>query len=102
MRVLHIVARASPPNAPLARCLTSLNPDDTLLLMEDAAEAARRGHPDAAQLEALPAGVAVRVLQQPVDEARRSGSELIPRAEWVDFAGFVDLTVVCDTSVSWR
>ncbi|RYU63150.1 hypothetical protein EWI61_01435 [Methylolobus aquaticus] len=101
MRVLHIVAQASQVDPPLARCLASLNCGDALLLIDGAADVARRGHADAARLEALPADVAVCVLVGSASAAGQTGSELIPRATLVDFAGFVDLTVVCDTSVTW-
>ncbi len=102
MAVLHLVNHTPHGNPSLARCLASMADGDGLLLIEDAVYAALDGVLSPEHVRGLAsANGKCFVLKSDLEARALSGRRLAEGFEGVDFAGFVDLVVGYDTSVSW-
>jgi tRNA 2-thiouridine synthesizing protein B len=95
MPVLHTLNQ-SPSGDALPSCLRCLGPGDKLLLLEDAVYAAC--DPYIATLR--DAGVDCYVLEADAD-ARGIRERLDASITPVDYGGFVELAVACDSVQSW-
>jgi tRNA 2-thiouridine synthesizing protein B len=97
MTTLHVIAHSPFGDERLASCLRLLGTDDALLLCGDAVYALRSGSEPHRQLQA--AGLARRLFALDEDvQARAVGNDL---AKAVDYAGFVELSLLYDKVNSW-
>ncbi len=95
MNTLHILNQSAPSGA-LSDCLRVLQPQDSLLLIEDGVYlcACWEDLP-------LPAGVNCYVLQEDLSARGLSLPIATPSVELVDYAGFVALVTRCQRNLSW-
>lgn len=98
MAALHIVSKSPHASSALADCLNTCGERATLLLIEDAVNAALAGSRWATQLETL--GHRVYVLREDA-EARGISAHLGAHADTVDYARFVLLCCEHAPLVSW-
>jgi sulfur relay protein TusB/DsrH len=101
MTTLHIVNRGPSGSSALLRCLNSTNPGDVLLLIEDAVAVAVRGSDGEELLSQRGPGLTIYALKPSLRERSLLHEPLMADIDAIEFEAFVDLTVACDTSVSW-
>jgi len=99
--MLHIVNKSPLERNTLDTCIATAQPDDALILIEDAVYAANSGNAGAAKLnEAKSKGFKLYALQ-PDLEARGIADRVIDGVTLVDYEGFVDLVAAESSSQSW-
>lgn len=97
--MLHIVNHSPYAGDSLRRCLDYMAAEDALLLIEDGVYAARACGPEAERLAKL--GARLHVLRPDYLARGLDDSSGPPEARWLDYAGFVELTVAHPQSYSW-
>ena len=102
MSTLHTVNKSPFERGSLASCLAHALPGDAILLIEDAAVAARASAAaTAAALTAAMPACTVHVLGPDLAARGIPESRLIDGITIVDYAGFVDLAARHDRTQAW-
>ncbi|RVU84059.1 sulfurtransferase complex subunit TusB [Leucothrix sargassi] len=101
MAMLHIVNKSPFEKASLESCLKHVSQDDQVLMIEDAVVGAVQNTSVSSQIENALKVCSVSVLSPDLVARGLSGKELIDGVALVDYDGFVDLTVACDSTQSW-
>lgn len=98
MATLHVLSHSPFSDSRLSSCLRLLGPDDGLLLSGDAVYALQPGTAQRQALELMPAGIALFAL---AEDLGARGLDASPRAQAVDYPGFVELSCRFDKVNSW-
>ena len=101
MAMLHIVNKSPFERTAFESCLKHVSVGDSVLMIEDAVVGAVQNTRFAAQLEQALIECSVYVLSGDFAARGLSEKNIISGVIAVDYAGFVDLTVECDTTQSW-
>ena len=101
MAMLHIVNKSPFERAAFESCLKHLSAGDSVLMIEDAVVGAVKNTRFTEQIEEALKDNAVYVLSGDLAARGLSQERIISGVTAVDYEGFVDLTVECDTTQSW-
>ena len=102
MSTLHTVNKSPFERGSLASCLAHALPGDTVLLVEDAAVAARASATATAELlEAAMPACAVHVLGPDLAARGIPETALVDGITVIDYGGFVDLVAAHDKTHAW-
>lgn len=101
MSTLHTVNKSPFERGSLASCLAHALPGDAILLIEDAAVAARAATPIAETLTAAMPACSVHVLGPDLAARGIPETRLVDGIAVVDYAGFVDLAARHDKTQAW-
>ena len=98
--MLHIIHQSPSYSPSLKNCLATFDQQDQLLFIENGVFCVMLGTSSAKSLEALANLQKIFVLKPHAIE-RGVFSRLIPCIQWIEFDGFVDLTVACERVLRW-
>lgn len=98
--MLHIINKSSLQTSTLDSCLRVAKPGSAVLLIEDAVVAAAAGNATEAKLRKAAQTMKVYVLKPDMD-ARGLSAKVIDCVSFVDYGGFVDLTLEHNATQSW-
>lgn len=101
MEVLHLVSRSPGESQAFSQCLGRLGAGDAVLLLEGGVYAALKGSVAASDLREVLAGVGVYALEPDLAARGIGKDELLEGVVRVDYAGFVELTLVHTPILSW-
>ncbi len=101
MSMLHIVNKSPFERTAFESCLKHISAGDSVLMIEDAVVGAVQNTRFSAQIEQALKDSSVYVLSGDLAARGLSLERIISGVTAVDYEGFVDLTVECDTTQSW-
>lgn len=100
-RVLHIINHSPSDSLALQHCLSRVQANDGVLLIESAVYAATAGIHQASLKQALAAGVKIYVLAPDMLIRGFEVGEILTEIQPVDYAGFVELTTHHNPIITW-
>ena len=101
MAMLHIVNKSPFERTAFESCLKHISVGDSVLMIEDAVVGAMQNTRFSAHIEQALKESSVYVLSGDLAARGLSQERIISGVTAVDYEGFVDLTVECDTTQSW-
>ena len=101
MAMLHIVNKSPFERTAFESCLKHISAGDSVLMIEDAVVGAVQNTRFSSQIEQALKDSSVYVLSGDLAARGLSFERIISGVTAVDYEGFVDLTVECDTTQSW-
>ena len=101
MAMLHIVNKSPFERTAFESCLKHISVGDSVLMIEDAVVGSVQNTRFSAQVEQALKESSIYVLSADLAARGLSQERVIGGVTVVDYEGFVDLTVECDTTQSW-